>query len=506
MLASVRVKLFRAPKKDRSGQNKLFSDVVAHRRTGSYKLWAFEQAMFEKRFYVEGLAHASYLIGDAGQAAVIDPKRDVDDYLETAAQKKLKIVAVLETHPHADFVSGHVELAARTGASVYVSALAPARYKRSPVRDGDVIRLGSLEIIALETPGHSPDSVSFVVRVAGKPVSVFTGDTLFAGDVGRPDLRDAEEKPTRLAAALYDSLFQKLLELPAETKVFPAHGAGSLCGRKISSAPFTTIGQERLFNWALQIKDREEFVRRMVENLPDRPPYFSHDVQVNLAGAPSLDSLPPLRALTEPELKAQSAGGTIVIDTRSAPFFGAGHFPGSLNIGLSSNLFSTWAGFLVPFGKPLALVVGSADSAPRARLELARIGYDNVIGFLEADQLIQRKQLSQLGVDELQFALKRREAPRLLDVRTVGEWEAQHIEGALHIPLPRLPRHLAELPPDRPLAVICGSGYRSSIAASLLQSAGFSRVQNVMGGMGAYQETQIPEWEPADLVFLAENI
>jgi glyoxylase-like metal-dependent hydrolase (beta-lactamase superfamily II)/rhodanese-related sulfurtransferase len=462
--------------------------------------------MFEKRFFVEGLAHASYLIGDSGQAAVFDPKRDVDDYLETAEREHLKIVAIFETHPHADFVSGHLELAQRTGAAIYVSHRAPATYARQPARDGQIVRVGSLEIECLETPGHSPDSMSFVVHGAGKPISAFTGDTLFAGDVGRPDLRDSEEKPTQLAGALYDSLFRKLLTLPDEVKAFPAHGSGSLCGRKISSAPFTTIGQERLFNWALQIKDRDEFVRTMIGNLPDRPAYFSHDVQVNLAGAPALSSLPDPAPLTEEGLKAAAAKGAVVIDTRSAPFFGAGHFPGSLSLGLGSNLFSTWAGFFVPFGKPIALVVGSPESARVARLALARIGYDNVIGFLEADLMTQTRQLSQLGVDELHFALKRGEAPRLLDVRTAGEYEAQHIEGSLHVPLPNLPRRMGELPKDRPLAVICGSGYRSSIAASLLRMAGFSRVQNVMGGMGAYLETQLPEWEPSDLVFMGENI
>jgi hydroxyacylglutathione hydrolase len=462
--------------------------------------------MFEKRFYVEGLAHASYLFGDGGEAAVIDPKRDVDDYIETAQREKLRIVAVFETHPHADFVSGHVELARRCGARIYVSKHAPANYERSALADGDIVRVGSLEIVVMETPGHSPDSMSFVVRAGGGPVCVFTGDTLFAGDVGRPDLRDSEEKPSQLAGALYDSLFQKLAALPAETKVYPAHGAGSMCGRKISSAPFTTIGQERLFNWAFQIKDRDTFVRTMVENLPDRPPYFSHDVQVNLAGAPSLDSLPQLRPQTEAELKAEAVRGATVIDTRSAPFFGAGHFSGSLNIGLSSSLFSTWVGFLVPFGKPIALVVGSSDNAQKARLELARIGYDNVLGFTEADALTQTRQLSQLGVDELHFALKRGEAPYLLDVRTNAEWEAENIDSALHIPLPTLPRRLGNLPRERPLAVICGSGYRSSIAGSLLQNAGFSRVQNVMGGMSAYLETQVPDWQPSDLVFVGENI
>jgi hydroxyacylglutathione hydrolase len=329
---------------------------------------------------------------------------------------------------------------------------------------------------------------------------------LFVGDVGRPDLRDAEEKPVQLAGALYDSLFGKLLGLPDNVKVFPAHGCGSLCGRKISSAPFTTIGQERLFNWALPIKDREEFVRTMVGNLPDRPAYFSHDVQVNLAGAPPVGSVPDPGPLTEEGLKKASADGAVVIDTRSAPFFGAGHFPGSLNIGLGSNLFSTWVGFFVPFGNPIALVVGSPESARRARLELARIGYDDVIGYLEADSMTHARQLSQLGVDELHFALKRNEAPPVLDVRTGGEYEAQHIEGALHVPLPSLLRRLAELPQNGPLAVICGSGYRSSIAASLLRAAGFSRVQNVMGGMGAYLDVQIPDMVPSELVFIGENI
>jgi glyoxylase-like metal-dependent hydrolase (beta-lactamase superfamily II)/rhodanese-related sulfurtransferase len=462
--------------------------------------------MFEQRFYIEGLAHASYLIGSDGQAAVIDPKRDVDDYIQTAAREKLKIVAILETHPHADFVSGHLELSQRTGAPIYVSHVAPATYPHTAARDGEVIRVGSMEICCMETPGHSPDSMSFLARADGKPDAVYSGDTLFAGDVGRPDLRDSEEKPARLADALYVSLFQKLMALPDEVRVLPAHGAGSLCGRKISSAPFTTIGQERMFNWALQIKNRAEFVRTMVENLPDRPPYFAHDVQVNLKGAAPMSSLPELRALKESELHAAAQGGAVVIDTRSASFFGAGHYPGSLNIGLGSALFATWVGFLVPFGARLALVVGSAESAASARLELARIGYDHVVGYILADELTQTSQLSQLGVNELDAALRVGDAPRLLDVRTASEFESSHIEGARHIPLPSLPRRAGELSRQAPLAVICGSGYRSSIAASLLRAHGFNRVQNVMGGMGAYLETQTPNWEPSDLVFIAENI
>jgi hydroxyacylglutathione hydrolase len=244
----------------------------------------------------------------------------------------------------------------------------------------------------------------------------------------------------------------------------------------------------------------------MVSNLPDRPPYFPHDVKVNLAGAPPLSSLPAINPLTEEALEATATGGAAVIDTRSAPFYGAGHFPGSLSIGLGSTLFATWAGFFVPFGKPIALVVGSAESARRARLELARIGYDNIVGYMEADLLTRTRQLSQLGVDELHVAQRRGEAPRVLDVRTAAEFESQHIEGSLHIPLPNLRRRVGELARDRPLAVICGSGYRSSIAGSILRNTGFSRVQNVMGGMGAYLETALPEWQPSDLVFMGENI
>lgn len=259
-------------------------------------------------------------------------------------------------------------------------------------------------------------------------------------------------------------------------------------------------------NWALQIKDREEFVRTMVENLPDRPQYFAHNVKMNLKGAPALSSFPALRMLSESEITESAKRGTAIIDTRSAPFFGAGHFPGSLNIGLSSNLFATWAGFFVPFGKEIALVVGSAENANKARLELARVGYDSVIGYTEADALSRTRQLSQLGVEELHFGLRRGEAPQVIDVRTAGEWEAGHIENALHMPLPSLPRRAGNLGKDSRLAVICGSGYRSSIAASLLQAQGFSRVQNVMGGMGAYLETGVPPWQPSDLVFIGENI
>ncbi|EEF63457.1 rhodanese-like domain-containing protein [Pedosphaera parvula] len=462
--------------------------------------------MFEKRFFVPGLAHASYLFGAGGEAAVVDPKRDVDDYIETANQHGLKIVAVLNTHPHADFASGFRELAERTGAKIYTSHLAPVTYEHVPAHQDDRLRVGSLEVEILETPGHSPDSLSFLVKENGQPYCIYTGDLLFVGDVGRPDLRDATEDPAALAEKLYDSLFNRVFTLPDNVKVYPAHGAGSLCGRAISSQPFSLVGQERLYNWAAQLKDRREFVKQMTSNLPDRPAYFSYDVELNLRGTSPLNELRPLRALSEQELKEASAAGVTVIDTRPAPFFGAGHFPGSLNVGLNSAMFSTWIGFLVPGGKPIALVVGSADAVPKARLELARIGFDHVIGYIEADQLSETSQMSQISVCDLKASLGSGSTPVVLDVRTPGEWNSNHIDGALHIPLPKLPAKITALPKDQRMAVICGSGYRSSIAASLLEREGFNHLQNVMGGMTAYSEVKCAEMEPAGLVFLMEGI
>ena len=457
--------------------------------------------MFEKRFFVPGLAHASYLFGSNGEAAVVDPQRDVDDYLKTAEAEGLKIVAVFNSHPHADFASGFLELAERTGAKIYTSQQAPVTYDRVSARHGQKVPVGRIEVEIWETPGHSPDSLSFIAKENGEAKAIYTGDLLFVGDVGRPDLRDAHENPTALAEKLYDSLFNKVFTLPDHVKVCPAHGAGSLCGRAISSSPFSFVGQEKKDNWAAKLTERQEFVRQMTSNLPDRPPYFSFDVEVNLRGAPPMNSLLAVRTLTDREFKDAASSGHVVIDTRTAPFFGAGHFPKSINIGVNSPMFSTWVGFMVAGDKPILLVVGSADSVPKARLELARIGYDRVDGFILADDLKETRQTSQLSVCDLKTAVRNSKAPFILDVRTPGEWNSAHIEGAKHIPLPQLPKKLAELPTDQPIAVICGSGYRSSIGGSLLESAGFQHLQNVMGGMSAYSETRCEELQPADLVF-----
>ncbi len=443
--------------------------------------------MHLERFFVEGLAHASYLFGADGEAAVVDPKRDVEDYLAEAKREGLRIVAIFNSHPHADFASGFRELAQRTGAKVYVSHLAPVSYEHVAAKDGERVRVGSLEVELLETPGHSPDSLSFLAREGGQPVAIFTGDLLFVNDVGRPDLRDADEDPSALAGKLYDSLREKILILPDDVKVYPAHGAGSLCGRAISDAPFSLVGQERKLNWALQIKDRNDFVRQMIANLPDRPAYFSYDVGVNLEGAEPFSVLPPLDEMTEEELEHAVKDDAIVLDVRPPAPFGAGHFPASINIGLGSPSFSTWTGFMIPGDTAIALVVGAPNDAKKARLELARIGFDNVLGYIKADALTQTQKLPQISVQELKASLKNG-GPLLVDVRTPSEWQSKHIEDAQHVPLSSFAKQLPDLPNDRPIAIICGSGYRSSIATSLLQARGYKEVKNVAGGMTAFAE------------------
>lgn len=440
--------------------------------------------MFLKRFFVEGLAHASYLFGSEGEAAVVDPKRDVDDYLAEAEREGLRIVAIFNSHPHADFASGFRELAQRTGAKVYVSHLAPAHYDRVNARDGERVKIGALEVELIETPGHSPDSLSFLVRENGEPTTIFTGDLLFVNDVGRPDLRDADEDPDALASKLYDSLFEKILRLPDEVKIYPAHGAGSLCGRAISDAPFSLVGQERKLNWALQLKERAEFIRQMTANLPDRPAYFAYDVTLNLEGAEPFSALPPLDEMTEEELKQAVRDGAVIIDVRSADDFGGAHFPGSLNIGLGSPSFSTWTGFLVPGDKAIVLIVGGAADAKRARLNLARIGFDNLLGYVLAKSLRELQPLRQRTAETLRAA--KDDDLLLLDVRTPGEWNSHHIDRARHLPLSTFADRVRELPNDKKIAVICASGYRSSIAASLLQAKGYKEVENVTGGMSAY--------------------
>jgi len=452
-----------------------------------------------ERFFVPGLAHASYLVASESEAVVIDPERNVTGYIAYLARNRLRLKGVFLTHPHADFVAGHAELSAQSGAPILLSDKAPATFAHCDVKEGDRVALGTGEIQVIATPGHSPDSICLCLFESSVPVALFSGDTLFAGDVGRPDLRDRELDSQELATMLYDSLFGKLLKLPPDVKVYPAHGAGSLCGRQISSAPFTTIGQEAATNWALQLNNRHLFVEAMLANLPDRPPYFSRSVAVNLRGAPYLSDCPAAAHLRLAEFNTFKQQGATTLDVRPAALFGDGHAMDSLNIGVASPSFSVWSGFFVNPDLPISLVVEYETEAQRAQLELARIGFDQVVGFITADDLDETQQITQIGARDLLAFMESPQRPVILDVRSAQEWSHDHLEGAIHIPLPQLLRRIGGLSRKTPLVVVCGSGYRSSIAASLLESEGFERLSNVMGGMHAVRHAKRPRLRAVEL-------
>src|SRR5437762_907015 len=462
--------------------------------------------MFFKQFYLGCLAHASYLIGSDGEAAVVDPRRDVDTYIDEAKERGFRIRHVIETHLHADFVSGHRELARRTGANIYFGAKADAQFDYVPVNDGDEIRMGDVVLRFLETPGHTPESVSILDvdrSVSDVPKAVLTGDTLFIGDVGRPDLAGSDPlrgsdpgmSARELAGMLYDSLDDKLLAVPDSVEVYPAHGAGSLCGRNISSETSSTIGQQRQFNYALQPMSKEEFVRMMTTDLPEAPAYFSRDVAINRGGASELAELPDPPALEARDVEALQKKGAIVLDTRPAAQYGAGHVPGSLHIGLSGQ-FASWAGALVSPGTPMLIVAEDEEQVREARLRLARVGLDNVAGYLAGGILewdragLRLATLEQINVTELDERL-REGAVRVVDVRRPGEWQSGHIATALHLPLNDLAEKADDLSREEPLAVVCAGGFRSSIGTSLLERQGFHRITNVVGGMAAWRAANL---------------
>ena len=455
--------------------------------------------MYFKQFYLGCLAHASYLIGSEGEAAVVDPQRDVELYIEEAAKQNLTIKHVIETHLHADFVSGHRELASRTGASIYFGWKAQAQFDHVAVHDGDDIHFGSVKLQFLETPGHTPESISVLVfdrEESEKPTAVLTGDTMFIGDVGRPDLLGSVMSPRDLAGMLYDSLHQKLLALPDEVKVFPAHGAGSMCGRNISSDTSSTIGQQRKFNYALQPMTRDEFIDMMTTDLPEAPAYFGQDAQLNREGPVPLNELPAPRNVSPAEVMKLRDQGTVILDIRSAEQFGTGHIPGSLNIGLGGQ-FATWTGTLIPLKSPILLVAENEEHVREARIRLARVGHENIIGYLDGGILSWHQAgfdlatVEQISVDELDRRIKEGTTEQLLDVRRPGEWTAGHIKQASHIPLNKLKDRASELSPEKPITVICAGGYRSSAGTSLLAQKGFHHITNVVGGMNAWTKAKL---------------
>jgi glyoxylase-like metal-dependent hydrolase (beta-lactamase superfamily II)/rhodanese-related sulfurtransferase len=448
--------------------------------------------MYFEQFYLGCLAHASYLLGSEGEGIVVDPQRDVEIYLEAAEKKRLKIRYIFETHLHADFVSGHRELAARTGAQICLSRAAGATFPHIEVDDGYTLRVGKMKIEVLATPGHTPESISLLLTDDEKgkqPWAVLTGDTLFIGDVGRPDLSPTHT-PVQLAGMLHDSLNRKLMTLPDAVLVYPAHGAGSLCGRNMRAERFSTIGTERLTNYALQIRDRDEFVRQMTSNLPARPDYFLEDAAINRTGAPALSDLPALKPITAQELKAMLDKGAMALDVRPGAEFVAGHVPGSVSIPLSGQ-FASWAGVVLGLSSRPVLIAANADQINEARMRLARIGIEDVAGYLEGGTEGWQKaglpveRVEQITPQELAMQLSQG-GIGVLDVRREGEFQAGHIEGADWHPLDRFKVALPEINKDSPVAVHCKSGYRSLIAVSVLERAGYHNVVDVAGGFDAW--------------------
>jgi rhodanese-related sulfurtransferase len=465
--------------------------------------------MILKQFYLNCLAHASYLIADEQShiAAVVDPQRDIDQYVAFAEEHGCRIAHVVLTHFHADFIAGHLELRDRTGASIYLGAAAKAEYAFHPLKDGDRIEFGQVRLVALETPGHTAESISILVYdlavSATDPHAVLTGDTLFVGDVGRPDLRVALGwSAGELGGLLYESLRTKLLPLPDASLVYPAHGAGSLCGKALGKETVSTIGEQRRSNYALQPMSKAAFIDLVTADQPDAPPYFTYDAVLNTRERPTLDEAlaRELKPLSLDEVLALGAGGAQVIDTRDPGEFAAAHLAGSLNIGLGGE-YATWAGTMLRPAQPI-VVIADPGRERESAVRLGRIGLDEVVGYLKDGLLSLRARPEIVATTERVSAPLAAErladgGPLLVDVRTPHERRSKHIAGSVSIPLNHLAEQVDRLPRDRPLLVYCGGGYRSSIAASLLQQKGFENVGEIAGGTAA--------WEAAGLPLRAEN-
>ncbi|MBK9154962.1 MAG: MBL fold metallo-hydrolase [Chloracidobacterium sp.] len=450
-----------------------------------------------KQFYLGCLSHASYYIGSGDEAAIVDPQRDVQQYLDEADAHGQKIKYVIETHSHADFVSGHLELAKKTGAQIIYGQRANTQFPTLKVKDGDELSVGDVKLRFMETPGHTPEGITIVaeekegadggVRVP----KMFTGDTLFIGDVGRPDLVGSKGfTAQQMGEMLYDSLHDKILKLPDETEVYPAHGAGSLCGKSLSKETWSTLGEQRRFNYALQPMSKEEFVKIVAADQPEVPAYFPKSAARNLEGSVNLEDLPkPERMATEQIVEFDG----IVLDVRSSDQYGAGHVPNAINIWLKGQ-FASWSGTMIPIGTPIAIVADTQEEVDEAFMRLARVGHDTAAGYiLMSDFTGERKKVEQISVEKVKEAAGN--GIQFVDVRRPAEHANGHAPGTLNIPLDRLANDFDQLDPEKPTYVICQSGYRSSLGTSILENAGFEKIYNVAGGtsawMGAGLETDV---------------
>ncbi len=450
--------------------------------------------MFLQQFFVKGLGHASYLLGDpdAGVGVVIDPRRDIGEYLEAAADEGLSVLHVLETHVHNDYVSGAEELRVRTGATVHAAGLADLSRPHEPMSDGDELRAGSLRITVLATPGHTPDHVSFLVADLSRTDEdwvFFSGGALLVGTAARPDLLGGPDEARRSAAVLFETIRDRIAPLPDWIELYPTHGAGSLCGSGIGGKRWSTVGFERRHNPALNQPDSDAFTRFILEDQPTVPAYWREMRPMNQRGGAPLDDLADPRPMSGAQVQHAVEHGATIIDAREPTECAAGYIPGSISIGLGDT-FGSWAGSMVPIDREVVLVLSEPHDLGPALTQLRRAGFDRVIGYLDGGMQAwpgELERLRQVSVDDLPTD----ERDAILDVREPSEWRDGHIAGAVHIPAAQLPRRLDEVPGGR-VVVMCGSGYRSAIAASILQRDGRDEVAHLIGGMGAYREAGLP--------------
>lgn len=455
--------------------------------------------MFLQQFFIEGIGCASYLIGCEGKgvAAVVDPDRDVQQYIDAANTRGLQITHVIETHLHADHVSGNTELASRTGAQIYIHEAANAGYTHQPLRDGDVLELGAVHIAVRHTPGHTPESVTLLISDttrADAPWIALTGDLLFVGDVGRPDLVGAEAA-RQMAGDLYHSLFHNLLQEEDHMLIYPGHGAGSLCGRSIGSMRATTLGYERKHNPALAGRTAGDFIEYMTNNLPEQPGNHHRIKAMNRQGPKLLGTITP-RPISIHDAIPHFRRGAAMLDTRPKQAFVERHVPGAINLPAGGDL-SNRIGFVLPSETPIVLLLSDPDSYEQVVYSLARVGFENVIGYLE-DGLrgweamglpVTSGDVEDVHPKALHAMFDDEARPVVIDVREPWEYAQGHVPGSRLIPLGQLSRHVNELDPQQPVAVICQTGSRSQSAAALLAQKGFQKIYNVQGGMNAWQRS-----------------
>ncbi len=453
--------------------------------------------MFVKQLYTNCLAEAAYYIESNGEAAIIDPIRESEPYIELAKERGVKIKYVFETHFHADFISGHIDLANKTGAQIIFGPKAETKYKVYNAKDGEDFRIGNTTIRAIHTPGHTPESTCYLLLdEKGKEYCIFTGDTLFVGDVGRPDLLDGKMTKEELGGMMYDSLTNKIKKLPDDVIVYPAHGAGSSCGKSIGKETWSTIGEQKKTNYALREMSKADFVKELTEGLTPPPAYFFKDAAINKNGYDAIDDVKKknVNALSVDEFERAIKNGALVLDTRHTDIFEKGFVKGALSFSLSGT-YAIWVGTLIDINQPL-LIVADEGKEEESIMRLARVGFENVEGFLKggfaAWQQAGKPVDTVSSIDAAEFAKRVKENGHVLDVRKLSEAEAGHVKNAMVIPLAELEKNLDSISKDESIMIHCTSGYRSMVAASMLKAKGFHHVLNVSGGWNEIKKTDVP--------------